>query len=67
LSARSLRAYRLDHRTDVPDDQETNMLWPASIDLQRPTPRSAAVATSAGQSGFLVRSTMNHEYRRWRS
>jgi hypothetical protein len=65
--ARSLRAYRLDHRTDVPDGQEMNMLWPASIDLQRPAPRCAAVTTCAGQSGFPVRSTMNHEYQRWRS
>jgi hypothetical protein len=43
------------------------MLWPASLDPQRPSPRGEAVATCAGRSGFPAPSTTDHEHRWWRS
>jgi hypothetical protein len=43
------------------------MLWPASIDPQRPAPRGEAVTTCAGHTGFLILSTMNPEHQWWRS
>ncbi len=42
------------------------MLWRTSIDPQWHAPRGGAVTTCAGKSGFLTRSTMNHEHQRWR-
>jgi hypothetical protein len=42
------------------------MLWHASINSQRPSPRDEAVMTCAGRSGSLTLSAMNHEYQRWR-
>jgi hypothetical protein len=42
------------------------MLWPASIDRQRPAPCGEAITTCAGRAGFLIRSSMKHEYQRWR-
>jgi hypothetical protein len=56
----------MDHHPGIPDGQEKNMLWPASIDLQRLVPCSEAVMTCARQSGFPARSTINSESRRWR-
>ena len=35
------------------------MLWPASICLQRPTPRSEAVMTGVGRSRFLSDNAMS--------
>lgn len=42
------------------------MLWPASIDPQRPAPRGEAATTCAGRPSSLTLSTTNHEHQRWR-
>ncbi len=41
------------------------MLWPASIDSQRPAPRREAATTCAGRSSSLTH-TINHKHQRWR-
>jgi hypothetical protein len=56
----------MDHHPMHPVGQETIMLWPASIESQRPAPRGEAVMTCAGRPDFLSGSAMNHEYQRWR-